>query len=877
MANPLHLNNQSALEAALEWLSRPRNAVLDVVKGHPAGALRQLGDFALDPIDALIPGDVIPQLSRPEDYTNASDLVGGMEPGLAKSAVDILGNTALDPLTYVGVGPVAKGLGMAGKAGLDALHAIPAIDPVVTTAEGLAKNVAFQARRATGTLMPDPANADIVAGATAKGGATRMAAQGNAVEAFRGVDPVTQRRAIETIRGVSTEMPGTTGAVDIDALAGLPPRTTQYGDMAEQMARIDARLAALPWAPAEKAAVRDTAEKAIGYTRGQWEQGVRDKVFGLPAGVSPQHAPLDYLPGSYEMEQAANDAAKAGQPALIGAKQIRSSADLATFLNTPGKAGKNPTLDTDLPTLLGDYGARMGQAVKAAEVGQKIAPTTFKALADEGSRGDVKTAIDALEQSGKRDDAEILRVAFSGLPPREGLLKILATANKWFKPFATGGAFIPRPAFTTRNVVSSAEQILSNPEARSSAAGALMRAPKDIIGAWSDGLRQLGLPMPQPAHVSELENAIKVSGGDRQQMLAAIRDPTLRDAVRTGVLDSGFVTSEQLGATLAQQAKGVKDWRNWRDWPQGIVRGAEDRMRLGLFTDLMKKGKTAEQAAKVVKDSLYDYAYASTLNRSMRDVIPFFQFSAKAIPQQAKFLAEKGIVPSLARNSLEDLYGQGQDAVLPPQLQDAAAIPFGRDEQNNPEYLTSFGMPFESLAQIPNLTGDLGDIGPELRQNVVSQATPPLKSLYSLVTGNDPYFGTPFASYDNAPYAGQALGLEPHSELARGYNVLAGSGAIQPLSAPISTISGLLDPRRTPGEAALNTLTGVRIKSVDEEQATRQLLEQALTRDPSVQRYETLYQKDPNEETQAMLEALKEVKRVQAKKRHDAKAAAGVH
>lgn len=928
MDDPLNLNQESSFEGFLKWLSRPGYAARDVLKGNLGGAVRQVADFALDPIDAILPGDVLPSLSRQEDYTNTSDLLGGMEPGLAKTAVDIVGNTLLDPLTYTGVAPLLK-LGATGaKAGLAAAKAVPALTKTVEGAETLGKNALFKLREGTGNLMPTPENAATVAGASAKGGATKTAAQGAAVGMFKNLSPEVQQRAIEAVRGVM-EKPGA-GYTDIDALAGLAPRTMAFGDKAEQMARIDARLSQMGLDPAIAPDVRNAAEQIVDFTRGQWTQGVSDKVFqnpdiwmtsegkhltndrlqamyglaqgeaakmqraadrgvaSLPTGdpfldiakqakesmIQPQSleewaasqgykrgaptadmAPLDYLPGKYELEQAAKEAAGSGIPNPVHAKSILSSSDLASYLNT-----NKARLDTDLPALLGDYGARMGQAAKAAELGQKIAPEAFKALSDPASRSAVKAAIDGLETAGKRDDAAVLRVAYEGLPPREGIWKILSNVNSIFKPFATGGAFLPRPAFTTRNVLSGAAMVASNPEARGAALGQLARAPKDLIGAWSDGLRKLGLPLPPPEMETQIERAIAMSGGDREKFLAGITDPLLRGAVQHGVLDAGFATSEQMVASAAQAAKGMKDWRNLRDWPQGIVKGSEDRMRLGLYADLVQRGMPEVQAAKVVKDSLYDYAYSSTLNRNIRDVIPFFQFSAKAVPQQTKFLLESGAVPAVARNTIENLYSQGTDAILPPQLQDAAAVPLGRDAENNPEYLTSFGMPFESLAQIPNLTGNLSDIGPELRQNVISQTTPALKTLWSLVSGEDPYFGTQFASYDRAPYLAQALGADPNSEAARIYNVLAGSGTIQPIASTVSMLSGALDPRRSAAESALNTLTGVRIKSVDEQQALRTLLEEALKRDPSVQRYESLYQQNPDEATQRLLDELKRVK-----------------
>jgi hypothetical protein len=293
-------------------------------------------------------------------------------------------------------------------------------------------------------------------------------------------------------------------------------------------------------------------------------------------------------------------------------------------------------------------------------------------------------------------------------------------------------------------------------------------------------------------------------------------------------------------------------------------------MRLGVFKALRPKVGD-DEAARIVKDTFFDYDVSSVANRAARDVIPFFQFTAKAVPQQIKLLMEKGAFPSVARNTIEQLYNQGNNAILPPHLQGQPVIPVGQDEEGNPSYLTGFGAPFEALGQIPNLTGDLSNIGPELRSNIVASANPAAKFLASATFGIDPYFGTPFGSYDKAPYVAQALGADERSETARLWNLLSGSGIAQPLASPVAVASGILDPRRSEAETALNALTGVRVKSVDEDTALRQLLEESLRRNPAVRRYETLYQESPDEDTQAMLAELRRIKAEQKQKRKAAK------
>lgn len=898
MGDPLDLQEDTAFSAVLRWLGRPGYAARNVLKGNVSGAVRQAADFVLDPWDAFIPGDVIPSISQAGDFTEASDLVGGMDPGWAKTGVDILGGIATDPLTYTGLGLVkgvalapAKAAAMGAKA---VAPKIPGGVAALDAATQFTKEAGHTLRSAVGDLRPSAMLGEAVTKGKQVGAASTMAGKEFAVKTFNAYDADTQRRAIELIRGTSSELnPGT--YTDLDNLittGGGSMKAAPFVDKAEQMARIDQRLNLLPWTAPEKMAARDAAEKAIDYTRTKWDEGIRGGVFTQPTmyhdsmggvhelddlaqlhAASPQSAmpfdqwaqgmgftkapvradlaPVDYLPGVYEMDTAATAAQKTGQPSLVSHKSIRNSKDLTEFLNK-----NNATLDQALPVVLGDYAERMGRAVQNAEIGRNLMPG-FTSLAKD--KGLFKPMIDNLRERGMLDDAVVLETAVQGLPPREGMWKLAGWANKWFKGAATGGAFIPRPAFTTRNVASGIAMVASNPTARGATLATAMRAPKDVVGAWGDGLRELGLPFAKPQHIDDIEQAIAKSGGDPEKMLASITDPTVRDAVRFNVLGSGFVDSEQMVKDLNKVA-GMT-FQKAKDWPSAIVRGGEDRMRLGLFDELVNTQKMApEQAAKVVQDTLYDYSYSSLLNRKIRDLIPFFQFTAKAVPQQARFLAGSGLVPAAGRNIAEKLYGGNRDAVVPPYMQGAPLLDIGKDEAGDRQFITSLGMPWEALGQLPNPSDDLMTFLKQTRQDIVGSSNPALKTGLSAVMGVDPYFGTPFASFDKAPYALQAAGVPEHGAIGRAYNVLAGSGAIQPISSPLSVISNVLDPRTSAGETALNVASGIKIKSVDEDRALQQLVEEKLKADPSIQRYEALYAYSPDPGQQELLDELKRVK-----------------
>ena len=115
---------KSAFGSGLRWLDRLGQANRNVLRGEFGSAGRQVVDFLSEIPDALLPGDMIPNVTRPEDYVETSELLG-MEnaPWYAKLPVDIIGGIVTDPLSWITLGGAgaATNLTKAGaKAGLRA-------------------------------------------------------------------------------------------------------------------------------------------------------------------------------------------------------------------------------------------------------------------------------------------------------------------------------------------------------------------------------------------------------------------------------------------------------------------------------------------------------------------------------------------------------------------------------------------------------------------------------------------------------------------------------------------------------------------------------------------------------------------------------------
>jgi len=877
VVDPIDLEQDSAFGSVLKFLSRPGYALRNVMKGNVEGAVRQGADLLGDTVDALLPGDWVSELSRKDqDYTEASDLVGGMEDGIAKTAVDILGGIATDPLTYTGIGLFTKPLGALASAGKSVATKLPGGADLVGKIEQGIESGGKALRSVSANQRVEPELAAGIQAGRAAGSAAGTTAQRFAVDAFNDVPQEIQDKVKYLFEDIG-DVGGQLAPLGITAPG-------KFGTAADQMALIDQRLSKLALPPDQAQQVRDTASRVSDYTSGLWKQGAESAdapIFGsreLDATGNmiqrrPDQFPLDYLPRQWE-DIAAKDADLGGLGNAIKGRSVGQGQELLDYMKTSGKS-----LEGGLPDLLGNYGQNLGRLTQSAAVGKHaqamaqagklpVTPETLAkiqagaTLADDEFRGAMTGILDDLKAAGKTEDAEALEAAYRGLPARTGVLKALAGVNNQFKRFATAGAFVPRINFSVRNAIGAVAQTASEAEARGQTGAMAASIIGSTMKSVADGMRKLGVKWVPESEFKPIEDAIAMSGGRVQDAMAAIPDQTMREAFANGILDNTFVRTEDLMAETA--ASGWwKKFQDVRDWPQAIAQGMEQRLRFTMFKGLRSDGKSPDEAARIVNKALYDYTPTSTANRTARDIIPFFQFTAKAIPQSITAMKENPwLIPAV-----RPLFGGDEDSPMPSYLSKQMSIPTGTDEEGNPTYLTSLGLPLEALGMLPNPSDDLSEFARQIRQNVVGSSNPLLKTLYGGVTGTDPYFGSQFASYDKTPELAQALGAPEESEAARIWNAIAGTGLVQPLASPVNTLSNLFDDRQGAGMTALNALTGVRNTSVDEDQALRQLLQDHLKTNPNVKQYQGFFQENPDEATQALMQQLKEIKARMKQKR----------
>lgn len=860
------LQRKGTLQSLLDWAGRPGSATIDLLSGHPGGAGREAMDFLLGPARALT-GDLIPEVSRPEDERTLASVAGVTEPGLKKTALDVAG-AALNPLTYVGFGKgkgvrfmgktiAAEGktvdpLTLIGKAGRAAIAKLPSEwqDKAAAVKQGV--------KNTMGWHTISDANKDLLAEAAAQ--------RAN----------VTRAGIAETERIVK-DLSHPERAAVFDVLNDLGHNGEKFtslggGDIAK-------RLAAHPIAPELKPRVAQALESVQKYTKAQLAEkaGKHGDVNIFPEGAVGAD---DYIQRSFSGLPSEPEAELlGGSPQALKHRTIRSGEHLAEFLN------ENPgvTLERDAAVALSRRAEQQGRLAQKATLAKGLLKESYTHLADPKVREGVDHIITGIKEADP-DLYHSLNTAYNGMKAQTGVLGALAKANTVFKPAAVYGIIFPRISSIVRNTLAFPTQAGAVEGIPASVAlGQVKNIPANIIGAIDDGVaKAFGARAFKGNRLSAdmdlIEASFKNSGGvaaNARKLLLDAKRQDLVYALDHGVLDD-FVSAEKMMSELTgsgwtrrlmtkagMSRKAQQKVVNIAEAPAAAFSGTEQRAKLTVFKELMETHKkTAEEAARLTKESFFDYGAVAPANRTLRTLIPFAAFSTNAIRQQGKWISRVPGVAAVAGG----VYGQGNnDAPVYPYLSGQAHVGIGRNDKGDSQYLTGFGLPLESLNQIPNLTG--GDAGNELLRTTVGSAQPLLKSGVAFTTGKDPYFQTPYGSYDKAPRAVQAFGAGENGTAGRLWNELEGTGLIQPFANPVNQLDQLLDPRLNAGTKAVNMLTGSRVVTVDENKAMQQILDRYLQTLPQVQKSVHLYDRSKDPATQQVLHQLDVAKKKVADRR----------
>lgn len=920
MVDPLIPEDPGLLASVGRYLGRYAQVPLNLLSGDIGGAFRQGADILGETVDAALPGDWIPEFSRPEDEKKPSQMLGiNQDDSLLAGAVDFAGETLLNPLTYLTGGTSALA-GTAGKAALKAgvpftkaAVEIPGSAQAIEKVGGLAKagyeklpqgfregleGAKLKTKSALGWLNPAMPEA---AQALSEGSATKslvnQAGQAEVQRILKGTTDAERQDLFDIMQNLGRSPSGVVGQL-------APIQATGFMTPAHQIEEFSRRAALTGKDPAHVARLNELAQQIIPYTHGQWAEGVAGKAFAPAKGVAeipdaagnivkePWEIPAEEMsPGLYA-QRTWQDLADKGAPAggsmqATKPRELLTGQDIADELAFGGMA-RGTTLESDIANVASKRASQQANLMGRAAIGKSLLGDDFVSLTDEASRAKVAEIIDAMKGVDP-EGAYLLKNAWEGLPARGNISEALNKASAIFKPAAVAGVGIPRVGSVVKNITGFPQQLAMQGEGKE-ALRQIARTPATIYEAGRRTLEgyspTLAAKLPATRlgkDADVIEQALAAGGGRAENVLKILESQgreDLADALRYGAID-GFVSAEMAQDTIKNSGllknalgkvgigeAGKAKVGEVLEAPQKGFGAAEQAGRLGSFQgirdDLIKSGvpreEASRQAAQRVGSAMYSYDTLTPENRALRTVLPFGQFMSQATRQSGEFLG-RNPAAAVALGSL--LSDDSQDPIYS-SMQGKLNIPLGADEAGNQVYATSFGLIPEVLGSLPNPSADLPDFGRQVEQGIVGSSHPILKTLYSGVSNREPYFGTDAGQYSKI--AGQDAG-----EAGKLYNRAVGTGLIQPISGPIQQLGSLLDDKGGLGTDLLGLTTGVRTVAVDEDRALRQQLEDRLRRNPDIKSYTSLYQESDDPETAMLLQALKEAKaRIKAKKKRSA-------
>ncbi len=230
--------------------------------------------------------------------------------------------------------------------------------------------------------------------------------------------------------------------------------------------------------------------------------------------------------------------------------------------------------------------------------------------------------------------------------------------------------------------------------------------------------------------------------------------PGMRDVVDTieqelaaGLRKDGVKSANDL---LRAVGRGVKPTSQNSLFRAGRKVGnvIEDEARLANFVANLQRGASPDDAAKSVKNFLFDYGNLSNTEREVfRRLIPFYTFTRKNLEMQLKALSKN---PRYLTGQVDffEAFNQGfgielsddEKENLPEWIQNSLGIVIDKDEFGRPVFLTGLGLPIEEAMQTFDAPG----------KKLLSSLSPLIKAPLEQATGRDFFRERPLKEVYNA-------------------------------------------------------------------------------------------------------------------------------
>lgn len=444
-----------------------------------------------------------------------------------------------------------------------------------------------------------------------------------------------------------------------------------------------------------------------------------------------------------------------------------------------------------------------------------------------------------LAETGKAvAQGKLAEVLNRGIMPERGALgAIVHEYNKVFKPLATTG-YGPalNPSFTARNIVS----------------GLFMGAMDPDIGVrvlkqFTPHVFKMARHWDNPSALKGLPNVGRYTAQEAGQLIHDFN-----------VGRNTFGATELLISDPVKAATRSPGLNQFLNFSQNVNQGAETLMRVNGFLALLSKGIDPAEAARRVNKVFVDYSLVSKGQRTLRDVIPFAQYSVGITPTLLETLARRPRFATPVRELYKAAQGdEEKPAILPPWMRSQPTIPFGTNKAGQPQYITSLGTMFEQLNSL-----NQGTPQSTLERTILGGLTPAIKAPLQYGTNRDFFFGTPM-DYNRTPKALQALGLAPTMDP----RWVAAFRSL-PIARQLSTIDKIMDDRKDFLGRVIDFSTGVKVQAVDErkelERAIKAYLQEKV-KSGDVGVVERFYTRQPDQELQAVIKDY--YKRLNARKK----------
>lgn len=250
-----------------------------------------------------------------------------------------------------------------------------------------------------------------------------------------------------------------------------------------------------------------------------------------------------------------------------------------------------------------------------------------------------------------------------------------------------------------------------------------------------------------------------------------------------------------------------------------IANHVEDTSRAGLYMQLLKKGVTPADAVKRVNKVMVDYAMQGQAEAWARQIIPFARFAIGSSAWLGEFARRPRLLTPLTtvRNASEAQRDEGE--VLPESVRESVSLPVGKDALGRMRYITGLGLPQEAaLSALGTIASPTG-----ARRSVLGGLHPMLKLPAEAVTNRDFFFGGEFGEYRKAPAVAARLGFGSKIDLPDGRERYEWPGAVRevmdalPFTRQFKTFDRFFDAEKDKIGSTVQTLTGLRMQSIDQE------------------------------------------------------------